>query len=80
MESIETSTTCPSALPVVTRAAVVTGTWTAQGTGPSVAYRNRTSIAPMAAVKGSALLPISDVVAVFDVDGPAGIHSWSPPV
>jgi len=83
MESIETSTTCPSALPVVTRAAVVTGTWTAQGTGVSVAYRNRTSIAPMAAVTGSALLPISDVVDVARIEGfgaSAGIRSWSPPV
>lgn len=79
MESFETSTTCPFALPVVSRGARLAGMWTAQGTGLSVAYRNRTSIAPMTAVKGSALLPISDV----DVDGfgtVAGIRSWSPPV
>ena len=80
VESIETSTKGPFALPVVTRGAAVTGTWTAQGTGLSVAYRNRTSIAPMAAVNGSALLPISDVVDVKGFDVLAGIRSWSPPV
>lgn len=54
---------------------------------PSVAYRNRTSIAPMAAVQGSApswISPISALVDdVVDVKGfgtPAGIRSWSPPV
>ena len=52
----------------------------------SVAYRNRTSVAPMTAVQGSALPWISDVSAidtVVDVKGfgtPAGIRSWSPPV
>jgi len=80
MESFETSTTCPFALSAVARGSVVTGTWTAPGTGVSVAYRNRTRIAPMAAVKGSALLPISDVVGVLGFDGLAGIRSWSPPV
>ena len=55
---------------------------------PSVAYRNRTSIAPMTAVQGSApswISPISalvdaDVVAVKGFGTPAGIRSWSPPV
>jgi len=53
---------------------------------PSVAYRNRTSIAPTTAVQGSALPWISDVSAVdtvVDVKGfgtPVGIRSWSPPV
>lgn len=49
----------------------------AEGTGLSAASRNRTTAAPMAAAKVTALLPISDVV-VFD--GLAGIRSWSPPV
>jgi len=86
MESFETSTTCPFALPAVAPGSVVTGTWTAQGTGESVAYRNRTSIAPTTAVQGSALPWISDVSAVdtvVDVKGfgtPVGIRSWSPPV
>lgn len=43
-----------------------------QGTGVSIAMRNRTTTP-----KATALLPISDVV-VFD--GLAGIRSWSPPV
>ena len=46
----------------------------------SVAYRNRTSVAPMTAVQGSALLVISDVSAVKGFGTPAGIRSWSPPV
>ena len=77
MESITKSTASPFALRVVTHGTALTVSWTAhdQGTGVSVAQRNRTSIAPMVAVKGSALLPISDVV-VFD--GLAGFRSWSP--
>jgi len=53
----------------------------AKGTGLSVAARNRTAVAPMAAIRmagttASALLPISDVV----FNGLVGIRSWSPPV
>jgi hypothetical protein len=79
VESIVKSTASPFALPVVTYGAALTGSWTADDLGRdlTVAHRNRTSIAPMVAVKGSALLPISDVV-VFD--GVAGFRSWSPPV
>ena len=47
---------------------------------PPVAYRSRSSIAPTAAVNGSALLPISDVVDVKGFGTSAGIRSWSPPV
>ena len=55
---------------------------------PSVAYRNRTTIAPMTAVQGTTLPASSgcsalDAVNVIDVKGfgtPAGIRSWSPPV
>ena len=52
-----------------------------QGTSVSIAVRERT-VAPVqvaASSKATALLPISDVVVVFD--GLAGIRStWSPPV
>ena len=48
--------------------------------GVSVAYRNRTVIAPMAAVKGIALLPISDVAETTVFGTRAGIRSWDPPV
>jgi len=72
MKIFPTQTASPFALPVVAHDAVLAGTWTAYDLG-----RSRTSVAPMTAVKGSALLPISDVV-VFD--GVAGIRSWSPPV
>jgi hypothetical protein len=90
VESFVTSTTCPSALPVVTHGAALAGTWAAygvqvarvtaplaaavQGTGMPITMRNRTAAATS---KATALLPISDVV-VFD--GLAGIRSWSPPV
>jgi len=47
---------------------------------PSVAYRNRTSIAPLTAVQGSALSWISDVIAGNGFGTSAGIRSWSPPV
>jgi hypothetical protein len=51
---------------------------TAQGTTPSIAMRDRiTSRTQAAAVKATALLPISVSV---DNDGYAGIRSWSPPV
>ncbi len=50
---------------------------TAQGTGVSVAMRDRIyTNAADAAVKATALLPIS----ATDVVGVAGIRSWSPPV
>ncbi len=70
---ITTSMTFPCALLVVDHGTAPTGTY-GQGTGVSVAMRNRT-VAPIA--KATALLPISDVVVV---DGLAGIRSWSPPV
>lgn len=89
MKNFATSTTCPFTLSVATHGAGLTGTWTAygvegvrvtaplaaavQGTGVSIAMRNRTAVT----AKATALLPISDVV-VFD--GLAGIRSWSPPV
>jgi hypothetical protein len=88
VETYVTSTTCPFALPVVAHGAALAGTWTGndvrvavvtapyaapvQGTGVSIAMRNRTAVAAK-----TALLPIGDVV-VFD--GLAGIRSWSPPV
>ena len=50
----------------------------AQGTTPSIAMRDRiTNRTQAAAVKASALLPISVDV---DTDDDAGIRSWSPPV
>jgi hypothetical protein len=73
MEITTTSTAFACALPVVDHGTAPTWTY-GQGTGVSVAMRNRT-VAPIA--KATALLPISDVV-VFD--GVAGIRSWSPPV
>ncbi len=47
----------------------------AQGTGLSSAMRTRTDVAT--AAKANALLPTSVTV---DIDGVAGIRSWSPPV
>ena len=56
---------------------------------PSVAYRNRMTIAPMTAVQGTTLLAISNdstvsaldtVVGVKGFGTLAGIRSWSPPV
>lgn len=59
----------PNALPVVTGY---------EGTGLSVANRDRTAGLPTeAATSAHSLLPISDVN-VFDVR--AGIRTWSPPV
>lgn len=53
--------------------AVAPASTTTQGTGVSIAMRDKTAV-PAAA---TALLPISDVVVN---DGFAGIRSWSPPV
>jgi len=77
VENFVKSMTYPKALSVVTCGAAITGTWTAYGLGMSAAAARVRTVAPISAVKGSALLPISDVV-VFD--GLAGIRSWSPPV
>ena len=86
------TSTCPFAMPVVRRGALRTGMWTAYGIGAercaptsatqmSVAHRNRTVIAPVvAAVKGSALLPIIDVVVGQTFGDRSGIRSWEPPV
>ena len=81
MENIETSYACsPSALSGAFSGAhvIVAGPWKAytQGTGLSIAMRDRTAVS-QAAVKATALLPISVAV---DTDGYAGIRSWSPPV
>lgn len=51
---------------------------TAQGTGVSIAMRDRT--AATQATRTTALFPISDVAATLGVGGLAGIRSWSPPV
>lgn len=72
MEITKTETS-QCALLVVDHGTAPAGTY-GQGTGVSVATRNRT-VAPIA--QATALLPISDVV-VFDAL--AGIRSWSPPV
>jgi hypothetical protein len=77
VKNLETSMTCPSDVPVVRLEAGREGV---QGSGLSVATRNRASIAPMAAVTGAVVLPTTDVV---DAQGFAvyrGIRSWSPPV
>ena len=49
----------------------------AEGTTLSIAMRDRITNRTQAAVKATALLPISVAV---DTDGYAGIRSWSPPV
>ena len=64
---------------------IVAGPWTAyaQGTGLSIAMRDKaivTSTQVLASARTTALLPISDVVAVKVDNGFAGIRSWSPPV
>ena len=54
---------------------------TVQGTRVSVAMRDRTQASvQIAAIKATALLPISDVVDTFGFVGLAGIRHWSPPV
>ena len=50
---------------------------TVQGTTLSIAMRDRITNRTQAAVKATALLPIS---VALDTDGYAGIRSWSPPV
>jgi hypothetical protein len=66
---------------------IVAGPWTAyaQGTGLSIAMRDKaivstTQVVVLASARTTALLPISDVVAVKADNGFAGIRSWSPPV
>jgi hypothetical protein len=65
---------------------LVAGPWTAyaQGTGMSLAMREKTAFTTtaqaIASARTTALLPISDVVAVKVDNGFAGIRSWSPPV
>jgi len=63
---------------------IVAGPWTAyaQGTGLSIAMRDKTDVSAqvLASARTTALLPISDVVAVKVDNGFAGIRSWSPPV
>ena len=80
MENIETYTCSPFALSGAFSGAhvIVAGPWKAftQGTGLSIAMRDRTAV-PAISTSTTALLPISDVVAV---NGVAGIRSWSPPV
>lgn len=91
MESFETST-CPSALPVVTRLAERAGYRTA---GHLAVERFRTSVAPITSAAGTATRPasvvnvvnvvdevsdLSDMTAVKGFATPAGIRSWSPPV
>jgi hypothetical protein len=83
VENIETYDTCsPFALSGAFSGAhvIVAGPWKAytQGTGLSIAMRDRTAIP--ASTRTTALLPISDVVAVKGDNGVAGIRSWSPPV
>jgi hypothetical protein len=79
VENIETYTCSPFALSGAFSGAhaIVAGPWKAstQGTGLSIAMRDRTAVP--ASIRTTALLPISDVVAV---NGFAGIRSWSPPV
>ena len=54
---------------------------TVQGTGVSIAMRDRTQATVQAATrKATALLPISDVVDTNGFVGLAGSRSWSPPV
>ena len=86
----------PFTLPGTHEGARSTGTWTTsglgfqggarvlapitptvQGTGLSIAMRVRTVNPATAAAKATALLPNSVAV---DIDGYAGIRSWSPPV
>ena len=83
MENIETYTCSPFALSGAFSGAhvIVAGPWKAytQGTALSIAMRDRTAV-PAISTRTTALLPISDVVAVKGDDGVAGIRSWSPPV
>lgn len=83
MESI-TSMTCPCTTAVVTNLVEVARvvaplTFGYEGTAVPVAHRDRTAAGTSMATKTAiSLLPIDDVVVVFD--GLAGIRSWSPPV
>ena len=81
MENIETYTCSPFALSGAFSGAhsIVAGPWTAisQGTALPIAMRDRSV---PATIRTTALLPISDVVAVKGDNGFAGIRSWSPPV
>ena len=78
-----------STMPAMSQFAMPGVALRASRTGVSVAYRNRTVVAPMAAVEGIALLSISDAVEPLSISDVAettvfgtraGIRSWDPPV